>query len=743
MDVALRPDPGAEPAEPVPVTLVAESVADGEPENDAARHRFAAVFPGRISLDLAGDRIWTFTVEADGYWSPRETVFLPAEGESVRMRLWPSGSLSATMVLPRHDRPPDAVRARFRPPPSREGLVEPAGEVACPVEERRFVCRLPAGEHDLRLEFDPFVRIYRFGVDVAADGPTDLGRLELRRGASLVGWVEAEGPGPSSAARVRLEPELGAVVEGEEGERLEGLVRETTLSERGFFRFVGIEPGRYRVVAQDRDSVPARRGGIEIAADSQVELDPPLRLEPPREVEVRLDPPLDPWGERWQVEIDDVSGQPGTVREVAKEVVSPEGRSVFALARGTYVLLIRTGEGDGWHEETFEVGGEARALWVEIPLVRVSGSVRLGREPLAARMAFGGRFASRSIVLASDEEGRYEGILPREGVWNVELVAAEPPVERHFDRIAVSPLPGTDRATVDFELPNTYISGQVVDEMGYPAVPAIVAVSVPEGDEVDVRRFVEDPEGHFEIHGLPSGEALLRAESGQRMSERMPVALIEDLEPPEVRLVVRDNHRVRGRVVTADGRGVPGAALTVRGLSQLHFWVRTTFSQADGSFEAWLPPGESEALVTVTAPGFVLRTFRTPLPADRETELVVSLARGGGAISVSFGEVADGEPPHLDLYLLHQGSFLGYGKLATWAYQLTGSLDPGQPIPQLEPGEYRLCRLSQPELASALFDAPPEGSCDGGFLVENGRLDLKAPPPLAAPSAIAESSGSD
>lgn len=57
--------------------------------------------------------------------------------------------------------------------------------------------------------------------------------------------------------------------------------------------------------------------------------------------------------------------------------------------------------------------------------MEILGRVTLGDDPLAATLWFGGRSGVRRIRFDSDEKGRFDGWLPEEGTWPVDLVSEE------------------------------------------------------------------------------------------------------------------------------------------------------------------------------------------------------------------------------------------------------------------------------------------------------------------------------
>ena len=82
--------------------------------------------------------------------------------------------------------------------------------------------------------------------------------------------------------------------------------------------------------------------------------------------------------------------------------------------------------------------------------------------------------------MESDDEGRFHGILPREGPWKIEVQAAEPA----FSTSARAEVDAgrSGKATLDIRLPDTRIFGRVVDEQGKPVARAdVIPAGFPHG----------------------------------------------------------------------------------------------------------------------------------------------------------------------------------------------------------------------------------------------------------------------
>jgi hypothetical protein len=116
-----------------------------------------------------------------------------------------------------------------------------------------------------------------------------------------------------------------------------------------------------------------------------------------------------------------------------------------------------------------------------LKLLTLHGTLKLGKEPLAARLWFGGRFGGLSVELESDSDGKFHGVLPKDGWWPIDVESSSPPFKLRT-KAKVQAL-DHERASVDIVLPATHLFGRVVmDDTGRPAGHADVSLGTDEGD---------------------------------------------------------------------------------------------------------------------------------------------------------------------------------------------------------------------------------------------------------------------
>lgn len=674
--------------------------------------------PGNASLALAAG-LWRLRAEAAGYWSPPLEIWRADDGQpsAHTLRLWPTGSLAGAVDVSQDMPRPDELTIRFQATPPAAG--PPLGRLVCPLQDDRFRCSLPAGVLDLRVRASGFVSHYRWSASLPAGSTLDLGRLELRPGASLVGWVETvDGVSfaersPQLVLRAAQPPASGA----DEDPSRRRLLRLTTgATDRGFFHFDGLPPGRYEVFAK-LDGYATAQAEIDLYAGAESELREPLLLGPPRTLEVELTPPTGATGRPWHLTL--VRWQDRRAVGDVEAVASLDGRwRQEGLPEGDYSLTIADAAGARRLHHRFRIGVEAPRLLLEVPFVRVHGGVRLGDEPLAARVIFGGEFGAVSVPLTANEDGTYAGTLPRAGVWSVTIEATDLPVRRELEvRVDEAEASGEDGARVDFALPDTRIDGRVVDAEGRPVGRAFVFLLPGRGIETIQRPVSAD--GSFEIRGLPPGRLQIHAEGAGLHSEPVAVELVEGRESPPVLLSLEANLTVAVEVRSASGP-IPGArVLAIPIVPNAHAPIVTT--GVDGRARLrHLPVSARQVRIAVSAPGFAFRLLRAPV-VDRQT-IAVEVDQLGGTLGVEL----EGNDPRAGehvVFLSRDGARIAWQVLLGLAENSRAATDGGvrTVLPAMEPGRYAACVAA----AGEPLDAAVPLRCSEGRLDPLGHLDLR------------------
>jgi hypothetical protein len=376
--------------------------------------------PGRKILDVP-QMAWEVSVEVPGHWAPPRVV--APTSETVTITLWPTGTLTGTVETTGNEDMPTELAVRFAPSPGTkpEGLISQT-TLVCPIKEKRWVCDLPAVDLDLRLRATSFVSHFRWGVAVAAGKRRDLGKILLKRGASLVGVVEtAEGVVSPKFCQVEITPmEAADTLPPDEKSRLKQLLLSKKVTERGFFHFEAIPPGSYILTARQPGFADTRLYPVTVMENAETALRDPLVLELPLALEVRINPPVDLYHQPWKVVLWQLSAISGSVDEVTEEMASETGIYVKeGLSESGFLVMVHNSVGDKMAGTKFELTSTSTVVDFELSIVWVEGTLRLGDEPLSADVVFGGPFGSVKISMAADEDGEFSGYLPREGEWLV------------------------------------------------------------------------------------------------------------------------------------------------------------------------------------------------------------------------------------------------------------------------------------------------------------------------------------
>ncbi len=664
---------------------------------------YAGVFvPGEVELPATSGG-WTIELRREkrrdfSYWTPPKVLADVALTRSVDMEIWPTGSFS-TQLLAESDGggvlelPSDVgpLKARFSRAQARRSCcakvdLEPTGEVECSREtegETAFRCALPAAALDVRLRLEGYSAHYLWGHQVEEGKNSRLGPVKLEKGASLVGWVVTSDNGPLDR-NIRATAMPGNMFDFDDRRGVDQITLEAVADDHGFFQFDGLKQGTYALEVEKPGYATTRVNGIEIFDDLEASLIHPVELRRPAVVTLVVDPPRDPSDRAWRGFL---------INRVRDAEISPvfqfdDGGTYQSqgLQPGNYILHVRSASGSTYYSGYADIDGET-FLPVSIPLIPVRGLVKLGKEPVEADLVFG---PPEEIKMRSGEDGQFEGYLPRDGAWEVEIFSKKQNVHRRLRKVKVEERNGTAR--LRFDLEDTLIEGIVVDPRGDPIDRALVVIR-PEGStesnfNVDIH---QEDAGHFEVRGLPEGDLILSAHNDTAASPEFSVRLTEGMTPPPMRLVLEERRTVTGRLVGPYGV-VPGATVAAAptGLAMPYAWFLQDHSDARGQFFIRAPPETSELLLWVYAPGYSLRALRVSATSEDLGE--IHLDRNGGTLSLRF-------PPERanDILLFNSGGPLSIHNLRHWIRtnpSLNTFSGPGTLIvPQVAPDLYIGCLL--------------------------------------------------
>jgi hypothetical protein len=675
--------------------------------------------------------VWEVSVDVAGYWAPGEVLRVGEASTVHGLSVWPAGKISGSLRMMDAGEPfPARLEARTGPPPvSRSKKSEiPKGSMSCPVDEKgAWTCEVPAGTLDLAFRAPGFVPQYRWGLEPKAGETLPAGILELRKGASLSGWVEVEG-GAIAEGRctARLKPLLGPGSSGPQlTARLQKASAERKVLKDGFFQLEGIAPGSYVLEVEQPGYAVARAFPLEIWERAETGLKQPVLLRRPLQIELSIAPPLDWLGRPWEVQVSRGADFSAGVDEPAYQGPVEAGGHVkiAGQAPGNYWVRVADSLGNGLYSQRdlrIEDQEDAR-LVIEIEILTVRGKVSLGKEPLAATLWFGGEHGALRVAIMSDEEGAFQGVLPRGGPWRVDVRAADPKIETHAKVEVNANRDG--EAELDIKLPDTSVFGKVVDERDRPRPGARVSLATLV-DEAGTRA---DEDGSFHLRSFPEGKGSLSASfssaDGELTSDEFVLEAVDSRPVGPVTLILRSTKAFSGRVQSSRGP-IAGAVVQLSPLVPRTAYGAMARTGLDGSFSKTIP-GKTERLsAIVSAPGHSLKAFEIPVIGDRVI-LHVSEEAGHLQVALPFSR-EQSEAQGLGFIIYQNGLLLPNPTLYRWAAGHGALFWEASEVhvPRLAPGPYEVC-LAPPALVEDWDQSPrTERRCASGYLGDGATLQL-------------------
>ncbi len=498
------------------------------------------------------------------------------------------------------------------------------------------------------------------------------------------------------------------------------------LSQRGYFQFVGVSPGKHVLAVE----CPAASGvrELQVEAGKETRISPPLLLEE-LTLEIAITPKVDPAGRPWQLTVD--ATVPRLRQITDKATLSADGRwARCGLPTGNYRITVNSSAGTPWLQRFFNLSSTSGPLLLRLPFMRVSGEVRLNSQPVHAGLVFHNEAGGEPTTLASDESGFFQGLLPitpgvQETRFTVEARATQPPISRRLMGVSMQSA-GETSAWLDLALPVFAVHGTVVSNRGQPQTG--VQVTFEDTSSGARTTTATDDTGAFELPDLTPGKYTAVAESIEGVSERTPLQIVEGAES-ELKLVLNPSQRITFSVVSSQGP-VADAAVQVWIPPGVPQWFTRT--GPDGRFEVKLPPGTAEVGLTIGARGYAFKLTR--LHISRESDESpnansITLDESGGTL------VLDLQPPgrvpdsFMTPYLVHQGAIEAVGTFAGWGINQSDHSSRGPTVvDSIEPGVYSLCVVADPsDLAAFWFGSLRSDNCRTGSVEEGGTLTLSPP----------------
>lgn len=693
--------------------------------------------PGRARVSVPRPGVWRARLVCEGYWSEEKKAVVAASTiPVVSLRLFPAARIQGTLAsLPASPRPAGVVVDFVETP--RYGPLDadpvPEGSAACEVADQQMTCTLPAGHLDLRFHTPGLAPFYVWGVELAAGQPLRIGTVRLAEGGSVVGWIQDEDGQPLKNVKVQLAAAVALELSDPVlSQRIQRQRFEATTNERGFFQVTGVSRGTFRLSAAGEGFSEATPEEImSVERGNEERLESPIVLRRPVFFEIALEPPLDPLGQPWEVEIFQV----GESRYIDTRI---QGRATPAglwrqrgLTSGDYYLHVSDSRGSRWVVDEIRVDARAPLHVIEIPIIEVVGTVTRDGEAVPGVLALTGK--KSTVDFEVDESGEFAGFLPDEDRFSVVLTPTE--LKEHETSLVLEPVELARRkgrkVALDIKVVNTRIEGDVVDSDGRPVRKARVHLRASAARDHG-SSTLSDEDGEFVLWGIPPGDVLVGATSGAMESDRVLVHLVEDMVPPRLTLRLLGNMKVSGQVVTPQG---PLAGAQVVGWPDMSSSHHVSFTDVgtdvDGIFQLDVPATARWLNLLVRAPGFATRILREP--ADPEKPIMIVMDRDGGDVvlelpvpsqTASTVNVAERQPMPI---FSHGGASipaLVFRMLSPSVRHAHDSL--GQLILQnLESGEYSLCVAPEGLATSRQRErAPAAAQCASGFLSPGGVLVL-------------------
>lgn len=624
---------------------------------------------------------WFVSATAPGYWSEPQLVDLRNGPAEAVLAMEPSTRLKARLKMPRgeherevtiHLQTVESQRARY---------------VTCPIVEDRIDCDVPSGQQDVVFRVKGYASLFRWNEALAAPG-VDLGLLVFQRGSTFSGRVEMPPESKNEAVDVTLQPKSTTLDNDALRSRKTATLLVSHPNTRGYFAF-NVTPGQYVVHATSHDLTSDDRE-VTVIEGRQAVLQEPLVLARRAALTIQVHPEVDPWQKPWHISVKELFGS-----ERERSVVAPAtGRATLpSLSPGSYAIHVHRSDIDSWATAYAAVKSDS-SVDIHVDTVRVRGSVKIGEQPLAARVTFLDDRGLR-LPVRTKADGTFVTLLPKieKDTWpRVEVESTNPFVKRSLTSVTLS---GTDspEASVDLQLPATTVEGTVVDTDGVPLMEAVIDVQRPESEFEQIEML----DGHFRITGLAPGLYALSARSGHLQSEAPVDVDLSEGSSKQITLIIKEATRVRGVVRSSFGP-VANAGVFYAPAGFVPPVVVVQPAGVDGTFDMQLPPQTQDAAVTVNSPGFAFRMLRLPVTAN-QAEVVVD-QRAGTLVIENAGDKA---------MIGHGGATLPALLISYVApvHRLSAS---SFELRQTEPGDYTLCQ---------------DGQCQSGSLADNGRLVLR------------------
>jgi hypothetical protein len=704
-------DPAAPQTLTVRIALTASldtpAVAEVELRSAVDVQRVPVHVPGEARVALPAGVVYVRVI-SDSLWSGMRAYNVQRDGEMLTLPVYAAGVITGTAKPDDGTRALHGVTAIFA---AHDGRAPWAASTTtpCDVSALRWSCTVPADTLDVRLRVPGFVSAYFLSAHVERGSRKDVGDIELRRGSSVVGRVIVDdAPRAREGLRrpaVTIEPAPGA---SGRNPRMRG--DSVPADERGFFHFDDVALGLYQV-AVSLPGYALSRASVQVVEGRESELLAPLRLERAKTLQLYMDPSRDSHGNVWLVKV--LTPRTESFWDtVTQSAANNHGEWAWHGPRGDYRLEVRAADGRLWKTASVTLDREPTVVNIHVTPQQLHGRVYLGDRPLSASLAFGGRGGPEA---ESSADGTFTADAPSspDGTWHVLVNSEEAGVHREVVAHAA------DDGTLEIHLPATRIAGVVSDQEGNGVAGAVVTVTSDATAAPSWSQVHSAPGGVFEVAGLDAREYSVSAEAAAGQSDVVTATLSERDSEKRIELVLRPHRLLHGTVTSAAGP-VGGAEIYIVPL-QGYATNRLRYTTQAGEFNAVLPPATESFDVSVSAPGFARTFLRTRYRPDSTLNLQVH--QQGGLLTVDIPRTYR-SPSTYWTYLVRGEARVMLGTLQRWGVEQTAAPDRAiLDVPQIEPGEYRLCAVP----AGGVENAGPldPKHCVSGLLAPYGRLVLR------------------
>lgn len=675
---------------------------------DPSRSVNARVQNGVVLLDapLAG---WTAELEGAGFWMPPQIV---TGADTQSLTAWRTTIARGRFVVAREDGDmPSAFQLAIESLPGARGATIGGARIECPVAtDGSWSCAVPATSVDVVLRAKTFTPQYRWAVALSAAQPYEFGRIVLRRGASLVAWLESgslkalEKPAVARLFRMAVADPSPA------GVRLSEPVAEATFNARGMVQLTPVAAGTYRLEVGASGFATTRVEPVEIYERSETTLRHAIELAPPVTLRLSVVPPLDPAGKPWRLNVSRRDPVLSRMQQVASGVATTEGSYVVPeQSPGQYTVSIRDSTENRYANHTFNVdrGPESQHTF-EVKNGLLNGKITLGDDPIAATLHFGGRDGAVRIESVADADGVFAVTLPRKGRWPVAVQSANEGVTTLVE------IDVKDDEPIEIRLPDSEIAGWVIGADGR-RVPGATITLLMHSRAVETHAA---PDGTFRLRGVPAGSFRVQAtdrRAGEK-SNAVPVVVSEGTRIADLELSTIAERDIGGVVVS---NGLPVAGARVMAYPAGGGSIEKAVTSTDGAFRLSLPVTATDMVFIVAAAGRTFHGYRLPVSSDAPVRLQLAPAGGTLRLRVPAGSTRR--------RIVYNDAALLMSEVAQWAFAYVpsqspfidappGTRSPDDPlvVPHMAPGPYRLCAL-----------VPNDGErCRDGVLAAGGALDL-------------------